>query len=348
MPELIGPVILDLAGKELSQEECELLQHPEVGGVILFTRNYSTPKELTQLCQSMRNIRKKPLLIVVDQEGGRVQRFRDGFTQIPPMGLIGKMHEISRPKAIKFAQVCGWIMAAEVLAMDIDMSFAPVLDLNKTNNPAIGDRAFHHKPAYVTELATSLMRGMHDAGMAATGKHFPGHGSVLTDSHVTLPMDEREFDDIVREDLQPFRELIRAGLNAMMPAHIIFSKVDANPVGFSKYWLRSVLREQYHFSGMIFSDDLNMNGASFAGNYPERACLALEAGCDMILICNNRTEAIAILDNLPQKYFLEEIKLTTLRKKTTVTLDELKKSREWREKQDVFLRMMDGFQEFVF
>lgn len=348
MLELVGPVILDLAGTELSQEECELLAHPQVGGVILFSRNYSTPKELTALCQAIRKTRKTPLLIVVDQEGGRVQRFRDGFTPIPSMGLIGQLYQMTAQNGLKLAEVCGWLMAAELLAVDIDMSFAPVLDLNKISNPAIGDRAFHANAAFVSALGKSLIDGMHSAGMAATAKHFPGHGSVNVDSHVTLPIDTRELADIAAEDLIPFQSLIAAGLDAIMPAHIVFSRVDNYPVGFSKRWLQEILRKQYGFTGMIFSDDLNMNGAAFAGNYLDRAKMALEAGCEMILICNNRKEAITVLDQLPQHYFLEEIKCSHLRKKASISLDELKMSRKWRDKYDIFSRMLDGFQESVF
>lgn len=297
-----GPIILDLNGPELSREEQEILQHPLVNGVILFTRNYENTLQLKELCKNIRNTRKLPLLIAVDQEGGRVQRFQKEFTRIPPMGELGKLFETSPTDALKRAEEAGNCMAKELLAVGVDVSFAPVLDLNKELNNVVGDRAFHAQPAIVVQLAKAVMKGMHAAGMPATGKHFPGHGSVNLDSHLKLPIDEREFATIAAEDLIPFVELIRAGINAIMPAHILFPKVDNKPVGFSSIWLREILRKQLKFSGLIFSDDLNMQGANFAGSYIDRAEAALDAGCDRVLICNNRKGAIEIIDNL--KYSL--------------------------------------------
>lgn len=343
----MGPVILDLIGTELSQEERELLQHPSVGGVILFARNYVTTTELIQLCHAIRQSRSTPLLIAVDQEGGRVQRFRDRFTRIPSMGQIGKMYDHSPLVALKTAETCGWIMASELLATGIDLSFAPVLDLNKELNLVIGDRAFHSKPSNVIALAKSVMYGMHAAGMAATGKHFPGHGSVTVDSHLELPVDMRNINEMATEDLQPFIELIWAGLNAIMPAHIIFPKIDNNPVGFSPYWLQKILRKQYHFSGMIFSDDLNMSGAAISGDYSDRASAALEAGCDMILICNNRTAAVNILDRLPQKYFLDNNKFKIMQGKFSVSFESLLMSKEWQEKHTFIMRQTECFQKVI-
>lgn len=348
MSELIGPVILDLAGTELTQEDYELLAHPQVGGVILFTRNYSTPTELMAFCNEIRAARKSPLLIMVDQEGGRVQRFREGLTRIPNMGLIGQMYEKSSNNALKFAEICGWIMASEVLALGIDMSLAPVLDLNNINNPAIRDRGFHQNPKYVIPLAEAFIKGMRSAGMPATGKHFPGHGSVNLDSHVTIPVDARTLEEISSEDLQPFQQQILAGIDVIMPAHIIYSAVDKNPVGFSSIWLKKILREQNQFKGIILSDDLNMNGASFAGDYSDRAVMALDAGCDMILICNNRKEAIHVLDQLPKQYYVEEKRVHHLRKKSKISFPELTVSQEWQKKSDTFNRLLGGFQEFVF
>ncbi len=291
-------VILDLIGTELSPEEHDILQHPLVGGVILFARNYESVPQMTELCRQIRTSRPTPLLIAVDQEGGRVQRFKEGLTRLPSMGEIGQLYQRSPEQGLQLAYSSGQTMATELRAMGIDLSFAPVLDLDKQQNTVIGDRAFGADSTLVSTLGLAVMRGMRAAGMAATGKHFPGHGSVKTDSHTTLPIDSRSFEEIYREDMQPFIAMIAAGIDALMPAHILFPKIDSHPVGFSRYWLQEVLRKQLKFSGIIFSDDLNMAGAEFAGNYAARANAALEAGCDKVLICNNRAGAIHILDHL--------------------------------------------------
>jgi beta-N-acetylhexosaminidase len=331
MQQPIGPVMLDLLGTELSSAEQDLLQHPLVGGVVLFTRNYASPQQLIQLCQAIRQVRSTPLLITVDHEGGRVQRFREGFTRLPSMGYIGKLYDNLPEKAIQLAKACGWIMAAELLAVGIDLSFAPVLDLDRGNNPVISDRAFHRQPAKVITLAQAVLHGMHVAGMASTGKHFPGHGAVKVDSHSDLPIDPRHLEQIMAEDLLPFIELIRLGIDAIMPAHIVFPAVDDKAVAFSKRWLQDILRQQCHFSGIIFSDDLNMKGAESAGNYPERARQALEAGCNMILICNNRPAALCILEHLPPNYFLSDEKFKMLQGKFSYSLDNLRSSQDWQD-----------------
>lgn len=315
----IGPIMLDLIGTELSSEERNVLQHPLVGGVILFTRNYQSPEQITALCQAIRQARSWPILIAVDHEGGRVQRFREGFTLLPSMGSLGQLYEKSPLEALKLAESCGKTLAAELMAVGIDLSFAPVLDLNRGICPAIGDRAFAEQPAVVVKLAKALMHGMHTVGMAATGKHFPGHGAVNVDSHLGMPTDTRGFAEIQQADLIPFVELIQAGIDAIMPAHILFPAIDNQPVGFSRHWLHDILRQQLQFSGAIFSDDLNMAGAAIAGDYADRAAAALEAGCDLALICNNRSGAIQILDRLPQHYFLEPRKFQLLKKQVTYT-----------------------------
>ncbi len=312
MEKIAGPVMLDLIAKEVSPEEKELLQHPLVGGVILFTRNYENPEQLKQLCKTIRSSRKIPLLITVDQEGGRVQRFREGFTRIPSMGEIGQLFLTEPDVAEKLAETSGWQMATELRAVGIDLSFAPVLDLNKGLNAVVGDRAFYSKPNVVILLAKAFIRGMKKAGMVATAKHFPGHGSVAVDSHLEMPIDTRSYADIHRDDMQPFIELIEMGIEAMMPAHILFPAVDTKPVGFSAVWLQEILRKKLQFSGTIFSDDLNMKGAEFAGDYVSRAQSALDAGCDVALICNNRLGAIQILDQLSQKYIKKDNKLNLL------------------------------------
>lgn len=327
----MGPVILDLIGTELNQEEKELLQHPHVGGIILFTRNYHDPEQLVQLCRSIRLTRKSPLLITVDHEGGRVQRFRDGFTRLPSMGQIGATYKDKPDLARRMAESCGWIMAAELLAVGIDLSFAPVLDLNKDNNPAIGDRGFDSDPAIIAELAKAVVRGMNSAGMAATGKHFPGHGSVNLDSHKTIPVDSRTLKTVTENDMRPFAELIKAGIQAIMPAHIIFPEIDKMPVGFSPIWLQDILRKQLQFSGVIFSDDLNMEGAGFVGGYLDRAVHALDAGCDMVLICNNPAGAIQIIDRLPEKYKINREKFNRLQGRFQYEYKALQQVKMWKE-----------------
>lgn len=332
----MGPVIIDLLGTELNQDEQELLRHPLVGGVILFTRNYQSPEQITALCRAIRQARTQPILITVDQEGGRVQRFRDGFVRLPSMGEIGSVYAESPAKGEKFAFCCGWLMAAEILAVGIDLSFAPVLDLDKHLNQVVGDRGFSDDPTVVVTLATAFMRGMQTAGMAATGKHFPGHGSVTVDSHIGLPIDSRSFTTVYQEDLQPFKQMIQAGINALMPAHIIFSSIDEKPAVFSPYWLKTILREKLNFTGMIFSDDLNMAGAAFAGRYAERAMSALDAGCDMVLICNNRQAAIEILTELPKQYSVANEKFQTLQGKFSMNMQSLHASEEWKDKINFF------------
>jgi len=293
----IGPVMLDLDGLEISAEEQELLQQPLVGGVILFQRNYASPRQLQELIQAIRSCRK-PLLIAVDQEGGRVQRFRKDFIELPPMQQFGKYYDEAPLQAKQLAKTCGWIMASELLAYTVDFSFAPVLDIDYGISAVIGNRAFHKQPGGVADLAQAFWQGMHEAGMAGVGKHFPGHGFVAADSHTDIPTDLRSYQEIAGQDLETFKNLIQQGLEGIMPAHIIYSAVDSKPAGFSAYWLQDILRRQLHFSGVIFSDDLNMAGASGMGSYAERAKLALAAGCDMILICNQRQGAYEILKSL--------------------------------------------------
>jgi beta-N-acetylhexosaminidase len=345
MLQKIGPVMLDLAGTVISQEEQEILQHPLVGGVILFSRNYETPEQLALLCHAIRAVRSTPLLIAVDQEGGRVQRFKHGFTLLPSMGMIGKWYEQNKNQAILFAQSCGWLMASELLSVGLDFSFAPVLDLNKVANPAIGDRAFHCEPEIVIQLAKAWIEGMHKAGMAATGKHFPGHGAVTVDSHVSLPIDTRSMPEIQQDDLRTFEALIPTHLDAIMPAHIVFSEIDDKPVGFSSYWLRNVLRQHYGFKGVIFSDDLNMHGAACGGDYNDRANAALLAGCDMVLICNNRVGALSILDNLSEKYLMPNYVFKKMQVKSSmVSFQALKKSIVWQEAQLSIVRFFENIQ----
>ena len=294
----LGPVMIDLVGLELSAEERELLAHPLVGGVILFSRNYRSPRQLLKLVHSVHAIREPPLLVAVDHEGGRVQRFRESFTRIPPAVRFGELYDRQPGQAGRFAEQCGWLIAVELRAVKVDFTFAPVLDLVGAASTVIGDRAFHRNPEVVAELGRCFVRGLGRGGMTAVGKHFPGHGTVRGDSHLALPVDPRPLATIRRHDLVPFERLIRHGLAAILPAHVRYAAVDHRPAGFSPVWLRALLRQELGFSGVVFSDDLNMAGAAVIGDFVARARAALEAGCDVVLVCNNRAGAEQILDGL--------------------------------------------------
>ena len=294
----LGPVMLDVAGLELTTEERARLGHPLVGGVILFARNYAAPEQLESLVRDIHALRRPPLLVAVDHEGGRVQRFRDGFTALPAMARFGEVWDENPKRAHRLAETAGWLMASELRAVGVDFSFAPVLDVDRGVSRVIGDRAFHANPDAVTELAHAYMTGMHRAGMAATGKHFPGHGGVEADSHVAVPVDARSYQDIYMEDIVPFERMIAYGLEGIMPAHVIFSAVDPQPAGYSRFWLQKVLRQELGFEGVIFSDDLSMEGAKVAGGVVSRARAALAAGCDMVLVCNDPAAARELLDGL--------------------------------------------------
>ncbi|MEW8523039.1 MAG: beta-N-acetylhexosaminidase [Candidatus Thiodiazotropha endolucinida] len=294
----LGPVMLDLEGTAISADEKRLLSHPAVGGVILFTRNFDSMEQLQTLCSQVHSARNPHLLIAVDHEGGRVQRFREGFTPLPPAAWYGDQYRKSAEQGQELARLGGWLMASELRACGVDFSFAPVLDIGFGISEVIGDRAFSSQPAIVARLAQAWMQGAHQAGMAVVGKHFPGHGGVKADSHLALPVDQRRFEDLEMEDLRPFESMIQAGMEAIMPAHVVYSRIDKELAGFSPFWLNKVLRQQLGFQGVIFSDDLNMAAAKEAGGYGDRAKAALSAGCDMVLVCNNRPAAIEVLDCL--------------------------------------------------
>ncbi|MGB5734388.1 MAG: beta-N-acetylhexosaminidase [Thiohalocapsa sp.] len=294
----IGPVMLDVAGVELTGEDRELIAHPAVGGVILFSRNYIEPDQLSLLTRDIAAVKSPRPLIAVDQEGGRVQRFRDGFTRLPPPQRFAELYRQDQDAGRQAAAAAGWLTATELGAVGVDFSFAPVLDVERGLSRVIGDRAFGTEAAVVSDLAAAWLEGASAAGMASCGKHFPGHGAVEADSHHELPVDARDFAQLEQIDLVPFKSLIDCGLQAIMPAHVIYSAVDPNPAGFSAFWLQEVLRGRLGFDGMIFSDDLDMAAASAGGGFAERATAALRAGCDMAVVCNNRAGAIEVVQAL--------------------------------------------------
>ncbi|MHB1514225.1 MAG: beta-N-acetylhexosaminidase [Acidiferrobacteraceae bacterium] len=293
----LGILMLDLAGVSLSMEDRERLKHPAVGGVILFSRNFEAPGQLAAFVAAIHALRNPPLLVAVDHEGGRVQRFREGFTLVPAAGRIGRDYDESPSEACVAAKIAGWVMASELRSIGVDFSFAPVLDLDLGMSKVIGDRSFHREPQAVMALAKAYIEGMNRAGMAATGKHFPGHGSVTADSHVAVPVDDRPLAEVRARDLVPFAGLGPC-LGGIMPAHVVYSACDPLPAGFSPFWLGEVLRKEIGFQGAIFSDDLSMAGAGVLGGMRERAEAAVAAGCDMILVCNDVNGADQVLDSM--------------------------------------------------
>lgn len=327
----LGPVMMDLVGTQISDTEKELLLHPQLGGVILFTRNFDSIEQITALIHDIHELRTPHLLISVDHEGGRVQRFHEGFTRLPPAKVYGELFKHDESEARKQVEQAGWLMAAELRSIGVDFSFAPVLDLAHGISGVIGDRAFHSKPEITATLAYSFMHGMASAGMPAVGKHFPGHGGVAEDSHLALPVDHRDMATLLKEDIVPFEKMINNGLPAIMPAHVIYDQVDDKPAGYSKIWLQKVLRERLKFQGVIFSDDLSMEAAGVAGSYGERAELALEAGCDMVLVCNHPdavAEVVTVLDGYTNP--AAQIRLMRMHGKTKFDRNELFSSEQWK------------------
>jgi beta-N-acetylhexosaminidase len=309
---MIGSLMLDIAGLALSAEDRVLLTEPQVGGLILFGRNVESPQQVRDLTDSIRAVRPD-ILIAVDQEGGRVQRLREGFTRLPAMGMLGQLYDIDADEALSAAATAGWLMASEVLAVGIDFSFAPVLDVNGISH-VIGDRGFHARSQIVTQLSRAFMQGMHRAGMATTGKHFPGHGSVAADSHVAAPVDHRTLAEIREQDMTVFFE-VADELDALMPAHVIYPQVDPNPAGFSKHWLHDIVRGEMGFDGVLFSDDLTMQAACVVGGAGERILAALNAGCDMGLVCNDREAALDALNALSSMPMPNQTRLAKMRGK---------------------------------
>ncbi|QJD31353.1 beta-N-acetylhexosaminidase [Methylococcus geothermalis] len=324
--------MFDLAGTTVSDEEREFLRHPAAGGLILFSRNYQSPEQLTALVASVRALRPD-ILIATDHEGGRVQRFREGFTRLPAAATFLAS---GRPDALATAETTGWLMAAELRAVGVDFSFAPVLDVDSGISAVIGDRAFARTPDEVTAAARAFVAGMRRAGMAAVGKHFPGHGGVADDSHLTLPEDRRELEDLLARDLLPFSALIREDLEGIMPAHVLYARIDAQPPCFSHFWLQTILRERMNFDGAIFSDDLSMAGAAFAGDYATRALAALKAGCDMLVVCNTPEATAAILQALENRPASagSARRLAAMRGRFPIDRGELLASAEWRDAVD--------------
>ncbi len=295
---MLGPIMLDVAGTELTPEDEARLRHPLTGGVILFSKNFANPAQLAALTTAIHNLRTPHLLIAVDHEGGRVQRFQDGFTKILAMRELGTLWDQSKAQAKQLATQAGYVLAAELRAHGVDFSFTPVLDLDYGESGVIGDRALHRYPQAVSDLAQALIAGLKKAGMSSVGKHFPGHGFVRADSHLEVPVDDRALVDLELEDLVPFRQLSHYGMTAIMPAHVIYPKVDSLPAGYSSIWLKQILRTQLEFDGVIFSDDLSMEGARIGNTVVDRAHAALTAGCDMVLLCNDGKGADELLAGL--------------------------------------------------
>jgi beta-N-acetylhexosaminidase len=293
----LGPLMIDIAGTELSSDDIRVLAHPLVGSVLLFSRNYTDPQQVAALTAEIRALRTPHLLIGVDHEGGRVQRFREGFTRLPPARLLGRRFDEDRRDGLDLAQSVGWLMASELRAVGVDFSFAPCVDLDYGVSEIIGDRAFHSDPDAVAALAVATMMGMREAGMPAIAKHFPGHGAVVADSHVALPVDRREFADL-EADIRPYRPLNDNNLPGIMAAHVVFPAVDALPASLSKRWISGILRGELGFHGCVFADDLTMAGAAAFGDVMARSELALAAGCDVLPICNDRQSVESVLGRL--------------------------------------------------
>ena len=328
----LGPLMIDVLGLELSEQERDILRHPLVGGVILFSRNYESPEQVAALTASIRALREPHLIISVDHEGGRVQRFRKGFTRLPPIGALGK-HYMQHPRqTLEHAEKTGWLMAAELRSVGVDFSFAPVLDLDYGVSEIIGDRSFHRDPEAVASLAYAYIQGMKRAWMPAVGKHFPGHGAVEVDSHLGLPVDSRHFEDMIQADILPFSRLCQTELAGIMPAHIVYEQSDSLPAGFSPFWIKEILRDRLGFQGAVLSDDLSMEGAAVMGNSLERAEAALDAGCDMVLVCNKPESVIQVIDGLKVKDdALRHMRLVRLHGRHALDREVLFASQEWKE-----------------
>ena len=327
----LGPLMVDVAGHELTAEDRRVLAHPLVGSVILFTRNYDNPRQLAELVSQIHAVRRPPLLVAVDHEGGRVQRFRSGFTELPAQRAIGHAYDLDPDAGRRLAWQCGWLLAAELRAIGVDLSFAPCVDLDYGVSEVIGDRAYHRDPEVVARLAVACLQGMRSAGMAGTAKHFPGHGAVVADSHKTLPVDRRPLAELAG-DLLPYRQLIANGLASVMVAHVLFPDVDDAPAGFSRRWIQQELRWGLGFTGAVFSDDLSMGGAAFAGTLTERARRALAAGCDLLPLCNDRPAVLEVLEELAgESDPLSQVRLARLHGRPAPDHLALRQTARWTE-----------------
>lgn len=335
----LGPVMLDIEGLALSPADRDLLREPAVGGVILFARNFKSVEQVTDLVSEIRALRSPPLLVAVDHEGGRVQRFRDGFTIIPPMRHIGREYDRDRDSGLAIARQAGWLIASELRAAGIDLSFGPCVDLDWGISEIIGNRSFHRRPEAVSELSGAFSRGLRSAGMAAVAKHFPGHGAVIADSHLKLPVDRRDYG-LILDDMRPYDSLVTTGVIAgVMLAHIIYQEIDSMPAGFSEYWIQRELRSRLGFGGAVFCDDLSMKATADYGSMPNRAKLALKAGCDMILVCNDRARAERAVDALNDySNPLSLVRLARLHGTGEVLRETLLASDEWQEANSLFAK----------
>lgn len=329
-----GVVFCDIEGTELNDEDRRRLSHPLCAGVILFSRNYENKKQLKKLTTAIKKIKSPALLISVDQEGGRVQRFRDEFFKLPPASWFGEIYEQSAEQGIATAEAGGWLMAAECLSVGVDFSYAPVLDLEFGQSQIIGDRAFHDSVDGVITLASAWIGGMRQAGMAAVGKHFPGHGFVRADSHLELPEDPRSMQVLSAADLKVFARIIESGLDAIMPAHVLYSDIDPNPAGFSSFWLQKILRKKLGFKGLIFSDDLSMTGAVSAGTPVQRAAAAMQAGCDILLVCNHPEALDEVLESLSTASVSQQTmhRLAQMKAAQKISSAQLLSSEQWHSK----------------
>jgi beta-N-acetylhexosaminidase len=330
--------MVDVAGLELTPEDRDVLRHPLVGSVILFTRNFATSDQLRKLVADIHAVRSPSLIVGVDHEGGRVQRFRQEFSVLPPLRRIGHEFDLDAKHGLSLARSMGWLMAAELRAHGIDLSFAPCVDLDYGVSEVIGDRAFHSKPEAVAQLALAYMQGMKDAGMAATAKHFPGHGAVVADSHQSLPVDRRDWNGIA-DDILPYRRLISNGLPAVMVAHVLFPAVAPEPASLSRRWIQNALREELRFEGAVFTDDLSMGGAKEFGDVVARASAALAAGCDVLPVCNDRPAVAKLLDELefdiqPSSH----LRLVRMRGRAAPEREELLAGEPWRGAQELLAR----------
>lgn len=339
----LGPLMVDLEGTSISETERNLLLQPEVGGVILFTRNFESVAQITALTDEIHGLKSPRILVAVDHEGGRVQRFREGFSRIPAAATYAKIAKDNLEQSRQLAENSGWLMAIELRACGIDFSFAPVLDLAHGLSGVIGDRAFHSKPATVATLAYAFMHGMNKAGMSAVGKHFPGHGGVVEDSHVAMPVDHRELEELLRSDIVPFENMIENKLAAIMPAHVIYDKVDNKPAGYSSFWINDILRQRFGFQGVIFSDDLSMEAAGIAGGFGERADAALKAGCDMALVCNHLEGAIEAAEYI-KGYTnpTSQLRLVRMHGEHEINWAQLKQDEHWQQISSQIVALNDS------